>query len=60
LLRGEIQGFTYLGESTEFQVLVGDQKIQAKGEPAQALRRGASVYLRIPVGDCLLIRQGEV
>ena len=60
LLRGEIQGFTYLGESTEFQVLVGGHKIQARGEPAQALRRGASVYLRIPVGDCLLIRQGEV
>jgi len=60
LLRGEIQGFTYLGESTEFQVLVGEQRIQAKGEPAQTLRRGASVYLRIPVGDCLLIRQGDV
>ena len=59
VLRGKVQGFTYLGESTEFHVLVGDQKIQAKGEPGAALARGASVYLHIPVESCLLIRRGE-
>lgn len=60
VLKGEVQGFTYLGESTEFHVLVGNQRIQAKGEPRMALKRGASVYLHIPVEDCLLVRRGEV
>ncbi len=60
VLKGEVQGFTYLGESTEFHVLVGDHKIQAKAEPHLELKRGASVYLHIPVEDCLLIRRGEV
>jgi iron(III) transport system ATP-binding protein len=60
LLRGELQGFTYLGESTEFQVLVGSQRIQAKGEAGLALKRGSQVSLHIAVEDCLLIRRGEV
>ena len=60
LLKGEVQGFTYLGESTEYQLLVGGQKIQAKGEPGMSLERGAKVYLYIPVEDCLLIRRGDV
>ncbi|MGH7831400.1 MAG: ABC transporter ATP-binding protein, partial [Candidatus Binatia bacterium] len=33
VLKGEVQGFTYLGEATEFHVAVGDHKIQARGEP---------------------------
>jgi ABC-type Fe3+/spermidine/putrescine transport system ATPase subunit len=60
VLRGELQGFTYLGESTEFQVLVGSQRIQAKGEAGLALKRGSQVSLHIAVEDCLLIRRGEV
>ena len=60
VLRGEVQGFTYLGETTEFHVLVGGQKIQAKGEPGTAFKRGDSVCLHIPAEDCLLIRRGEV
>ena len=60
VLKGELQGFTYLGESTEFHLLVGGQKIQARGEPGTALKPGAQVYLHIPVEDCLLIRRGEV
>jgi len=59
ILRGEVQGFTYLGEAMEFHVLVGDRKIQAKGGPGIELKRGASVYLHIPSEDCLLIRRGE-
>jgi iron(III) transport system ATP-binding protein len=60
ILKGEVQGFTYLGESAEFQVLVCGQKIQAKAGPDVALRRGATVYLHIPIEDCLLIRRGEI
>jgi len=60
ILRGEVQGFTFLGESTELHVIVGNQKIQAKGKPGIDLKRGASVYLHIPVENCLLIRSGEV
>ncbi len=60
VLRGEVQGFTYLGESTEFHVVVGEHKIQAKADAGILLKRGASVYLHIPVEDCLLIRRGEV
>jgi iron(III) transport system ATP-binding protein len=60
VLKGEVQGFTYLGESTEFHVLVEDQKIQAKGEPGVGLKRGSPVYLQISVDNCLLIRRGEV
>ena len=59
VLRGEIKGFTFLGESTEFHLFVGAQKIVARGEPFLALKQGASVYLHIPVEDCLLIRRGE-
>jgi iron(III) transport system ATP-binding protein len=58
LLKGELEGFTYLGESTELHVRVGNQKIQAKGAPNIALSRGAEVYLQIPVEDCLIIRSG--
>jgi iron(III) transport system ATP-binding protein len=60
VLRGELQGFTYLGESTELHVVVGGQKIQAKGEPNMALQHGAELYLHIPIADCLVIRSGEV
>jgi iron(III) transport system ATP-binding protein len=60
VLRGELQGFTYLGESTELHVVVGEQMIQAKGEPNMALQRGAELYLHIPIEDCLVIRTGEV
>jgi iron(III) transport system ATP-binding protein len=60
VLKGEIQGFTYLGEATEFHVAVGNHKIQAKGEPGMKLQRGAAVYLEIPREDCLLIRRGDV
>lgn len=60
ILQGEVQGFTYLGESMELHVLVGDRKIQAKGRPGIEIRRGVSVYLQIPSEDCLLIRRGEV
>lgn len=60
LLKGEIQGFTYLGESTEFHVIVGDQKIQAKTDAGIALKKGSPVYLHIATEDCLLIRRGEV
>jgi len=59
VLKGELQGFTYLGESTELHVLVGGQKIQAKGEPNMALERGAALYLHIPIEDCLIIRGGD-
>jgi iron(III) transport system ATP-binding protein len=60
VLKGELQGFTYLGESTELHVLVGAQKIQAKGEPNMTLKRGSQLYLHIPVEDCLVIRSGEL
>ena len=60
VLKGEVQGFTYLGESTEFHVVIGNHNIQAKAEPGISLRRGASVYLHVPVEDCLLIRRGEL
>ena len=60
VLKGELQGLTYLGESAELHVLVGGQKIQAKGAPNIALRRGAEVYLQIPVEGCLVIRSGAV
>ncbi len=60
VLSGKVEGFTYLGETTEFHVLVGAQKIQAKGGPGAALRRGAPVHLHIPVEGCLLIRRGEL
>jgi len=60
VLRGELQGFTYLGEATELHVLVGKQKIQAKGAPNMTLKPGAAVSLQIPVEDCLIIRSGEV
>ncbi len=58
VLRGELQGFTYLGEATELHVVVAGQKIQAKGPPNMALQRGAELYLQIPVEDCLIIRSG--
>ena len=58
VLRGELQGFTYVGEATELHVLVAGQKIQAKGPPNMALQRGAELYLQIPVEDCLIIRSG--
>jgi iron(III) transport system ATP-binding protein len=60
ILKGELQGFTYLGESTELHVLVAGQQIQAKGEANMVLKRGAQVYLHIPAEDCLVIRSGEV
>jgi iron(III) transport system ATP-binding protein len=60
VLRGELQGFTYLGEATELHLLVGKQKIQAKGAPNMTLKPGAAVSLQIPVEDCLIIRSGEV
>jgi iron(III) transport system ATP-binding protein len=60
VLKGELQGVTYLGESTELHVLVGKQKIQAKGEPNMTLKAGAAVSLHIPIEDCLVIRSGEV
>jgi hypothetical protein len=53
-------GFTYLGEATELHVLVGKQKIQAKGAPNMTLKPGAAVSLQIPVEDCLIIRSGEL
>jgi len=60
VLKGEVQGLTYLGDSTELHLLVGRQRIQAKGGPGMALKPGAQVYLQIPIEDCLLIRRGEV
>jgi iron(III) transport system ATP-binding protein len=60
VLKGEVQGFTYLGESTEYHVMVGDHKLQAKAEPGSTLQRGTQVYLHIPNENCLLIRRGEV
>jgi iron(III) transport system ATP-binding protein len=60
VFQGELQGYTYLGESTELHLLVGQQKIQAKGPPNMTLKRGAPVSLQIPVEDCLVIRSGEV
>jgi iron(III) transport system ATP-binding protein len=60
VLRGELQGLTYLGESSELHVVVGGQKIQAKSGPNIAVRRGSEVYLQIPVEDCLIIRSGSV
>lgn len=60
VLKGEIRGFTYLGDSTEFQLVVGDHKVQARADPAIRLDRGSPVYLHIPDENCLLIRRGEV
>lgn len=60
VLTGEIQGFTYLGESTEFHIIVGNQKIQAKCDPDLSLKKGATVHLHIATEDCLLIRRGDV
>ena len=60
VLKGEVHGFTYLGESTEYHVVVGDHRLQAKAEPGVTLPRGSQVYLHIPNENCLLIRRGEV
>jgi iron(III) transport system ATP-binding protein len=60
VLQGEVEGFTYLGESTEFHVAVGNHKIQAKGDPGISLKKGTPVHLHIPTQDCLLIRRGEI
>jgi ABC-type sugar transport system ATPase subunit len=60
VLRGEVQGFTYLGESTEYHVRVGEHKLQAKADPGTMLQRGSEIYLYIPNENCLLIRRGEV
>ncbi|MGH7767298.1 MAG: ABC transporter ATP-binding protein, partial [Candidatus Binatia bacterium] len=60
VLRGKLEGYTYLGESTELHVLVEQQKVQAKGPPNMTLERGAQISLQIPVEDCLVIRSGEV
>jgi iron(III) transport system ATP-binding protein len=56
---GEVEGFTYLGESTEFHVMLGGQRIQAKGDPGLSLERGSRVHFHIPADHCLLIRGGE-
>jgi iron(III) transport system ATP-binding protein len=60
VLKGEVQGFTYLGESTEYHVAVGDHRLQARVDPTVRLERGSSVYLHIPAENCLLIRRGEI
>lgn len=60
VLRGEVQGSTYLGESVEFQVAVGSRRVQAKADAGLDLKRGTPVHLHIPAENCLLIKGGEV
>jgi iron(III) transport system ATP-binding protein len=59
VLTGEVQGFTYLGESAEVHIAVGSQRIQAKADPALEIKRGDSVYIHVPAEKCLVIRLDE-
>ena len=59
ILRGEVTGVTYLGESTDVRVLVGDQTIILKGTPGLGLRRGDPVRFRVPEKQCLLLPRGS-
>jgi iron(III) transport system ATP-binding protein len=60
VLTGKVQGYTYLGESTEFHLAVGDQKVQARVEPGKKWERGSTVYLQIPPEKCLVIGRGGI
>jgi iron(III) transport system ATP-binding protein len=59
VLKGEVAGFTYLGESTEYQVRLSDQRIQARVPVGVRIQTGLSVYLQIPAERCLVIRRGQ-
>jgi iron(III) transport system ATP-binding protein len=59
ILRGVVEGFTYLGESTEYHVTLGDQKIQARAPAGVRLKSGLHVYLQIHRDTCLVIRRGQ-
>lgn len=56
VLRGTVQAVTFVGESVEYVILVGDVEVRAKGDPFEASDRGTEVWLRVPPGRCLVIR----
>jgi iron(III) transport system ATP-binding protein len=56
VLRGVVQSVTFVGDSVEYVILVGDVEIRAKGDPFEASDRETEVWLRIPPGRCLVIK----
>jgi iron(III) transport system ATP-binding protein len=59
VLKGTVHGSTYLGDSNEIRVTVGECRIHAKLERGSHYPVGAAVYLHIAPADCLVIRRGD-
>ncbi|MSP37626.1 MAG: ABC transporter ATP-binding protein [Deltaproteobacteria bacterium] len=59
VFQGIVQGSTYLGDSSEFRITVGEQRIQAKTDSTTHFPVGAVVYLSIAPAACLVIRRGD-
>ena len=59
LFQGMVQGSTYLGDSSEFRIMVGEYRIQAKLDSAAHFPVGTAVYLSISPAACLVIRRGD-
>ncbi len=59
-LRGVVQGSTYLGDASEFRLIVAGHRIHAKVEPGRNFPSGAIVYIHVPSSYCRVIRCGDV
>ena len=57
--KGVVQGSTYLGDSSEFRIMVGEHRIHAKLDPGSQFPAGTVVYLNIAPAACLVIRGGD-
>ena len=60
IFKGVVQGSTYLGDSSEFRILVGEYRLHAKQGPGSYFPAGSVVYLHIAPAACLIIRRGDV
>jgi iron(III) transport system ATP-binding protein len=54
-LPGKIAHASYVGDSIEYEIDLGDRLVRAKGQPFDLLDEGRQVHLRIPPERCYIL-----
>jgi len=54
--QGTVDQKVFLGESVDFQVAVGERRLQSRGHPSLRTRVGETIYLRMDPGKCVALK----
>jgi iron(III) transport system ATP-binding protein len=54
--QGTVDQKVFLGESVDFQVVVGERRVQSRAHPSLRTPVGGSIYLRVDPEKCVALR----